>query len=120
MGEFSRIRAKGVVERLDDYNIGNKGWFVAELITRQAKQMFYQYRQHLLDCIRRENYSLEEVVSKLVSSDSFLWWTNEYLPSDKQILTGMFDYDEETWQEHDRILEELGVEPRKPIPFSER
>ena len=65
---------------------------------------------------------LDQIKERLISSDSFTWWVENFLPSSRAIQVGIFG--EEEVEEGEKQLAEtfdaLGIKPREPVPFSRR
>ena len=119
---FSGLRNEGIETKLKAINAGPQEWTVVRMINNQAKQMFWEYRQMLLDSIRIYDNNLDQIKERLISSDSFTWWVENFLPSSRAIRVGIFG-EEHVSREEEQLAETygaLGIKPSGPVPFSRR
>ena len=116
---FSALRSEGIETKLKAMDASPQQWLVVKKINSQAKQMFWEYRQMLLDSIRVYDNNLDQIKERLISSDSFRWWVENFLPSSRAIQVGIFG-EELISREEEQLAEALGIKPREPVPFSRR
>jgi len=117
---FSTLRNEGIESELKAIDASPQQWAVVKMVKNQAKQMFFEYRQMLLDSIRVYDNNLDQIKERLISSESFTWWVENFLPSDRAIRIGIFGEEDEEEAQLDRVFDELGIKPREPVPFSRR
>lgn len=115
---FSTLRSEGIESQLKAINASPQQWAVVAMINNQAKQMFWEYRQMLLDSIRVYDNNLDQIKERLISSDSFTWWVENFLPSSRAIQVGIFG--EEHVSEGEKQLAETFEALRESVPFSRR
>ena len=116
---FSELRSEGIETKLKAMDASPQQWAIVEMVKSQAMQMFWEYRQMLLDSIRVYDNNLDQIKERLISSDSFRWWVENFLPSSRAIQVGIFG-EELISREEEYIAGTLGVKPREPVPFSRR
>ena len=99
------------------YNCGPQEWHVVDVIKNQTSQMLLDYRGFILDGIKRNGWTTEELVQKLVSDESYLWWLQEYLPSDRAIRVGIYG-EEQVVAEEKQLERAFELLPVGKVPFS--
>tara|TARA_Y100000356_G_C11203370_1_gene259086 strand:+ start:130 stop:501 length:372 start_codon:yes stop_codon:yes gene_type:complete len=119
---FSALRNEEIEFVLKDIDASPQQWAIVKMINNQAKQMFWEYRQMLLDSIRVYDNNLDQIKERLISSDSFTWWVENFLPSSRAIQVGMFGEEHVSRAEEQlaETFDALGIKPREPVPFSRR
>ena len=119
---FSAFGSEGIESKLKAIDASPQQWAVVEMINSQAKQMLWEYRQMLLDSIRVYDNNLDQIKERLISSDSFTWWVENFLPSSRAIRIGIFgeEHVSKTEEQLAKVFDTLGIEPREPVPFSKR